>query len=70
MDSTLIQAEVIVELAKYANISDKVAEITEMAMRGEIDFNESFKRRIALLKGLDESILQDIRKKTSSYRRC
>lgn len=60
MDSTLIQAEVIVELAKRAGVGDKVHEITESAMRGEIDFSESFKRRIKLLKGLDESVLQEV----------
>lgn len=60
MDSTLIQTEVIVELAKYANVEKEVAEITESAMRGEIDFKESFKRRIKLLKGIDESVLDDI----------
>ena len=48
MDSTLIEAEVIDELAKEAGVGDQVSEITEAAMRGEIDFNESFKRRMAL----------------------
>jgi len=60
MDSTLIQAEVIDELAKVAGVGEQVAEITELAMRGEIDFSESFRRRMALLKGMDESVLQDI----------
>lgn len=60
MDSTLIEAEVIDELAKAAGVGDQVSEITESAMRGEIDFTESFKRRVALLKGLDESVLSDI----------
>lgn len=60
MDSTLIEAEVIDELAKEAGVGEQVAEITEAAMRGEIDFNESFKRRVALLEGLDESVLQGI----------
>ena len=60
MDSTLIEAEVIDELAKEAGVGDQVAEITEAAMRGEIDFTESFKRRMALLKGLDESVLERI----------
>lgn len=60
MDSTLIEAEVIDELAKRAGVGDQVSEITESAMRGEIDFTESFKRRVALLKGLDESVLEDI----------
>ncbi|MCW8890631.1 MAG: phosphoserine phosphatase SerB [Sedimenticola sp.] len=60
MDSTLIQVEVIDELAKAAGVGEAVAEITEAAMRGEIDFNESFRRRMALLKGLDESVLEGI----------
>lgn len=60
MDSTLIQTEVIVELAKKAGVGEKVDEITEAAMRGEIDFDESFKQRVALLKGLDESVMQEI----------
>ncbi len=62
MDSTLIQIEIIVELAKHANVGKEVQEITEAAMRGEIDFNESFKQRIALLKGLDECVLNQIAK--------
>lgn len=57
MDSTLIQAEVIVELAKLAGVGDKVNRITEAAMRGEIDFKESFRQRVALLKGLEEEKL-------------
>jgi len=60
MDSTLIEAEVIDELAKEAGVGDQVSEITEAAMRGEIDFNESFKRRMALLKGLDTTVLDQI----------
>lgn len=60
MDSTLIEAEVIDELAKAAGVGEQVSEITERAMRGELDFTESFKRRVALLKGLDESVLQGI----------
>ena len=60
MDSTLIQTECIDELAKKAGVGDKVAEITARAMRGEIDFKESFKERVALLKGLDVSVMQDI----------
>lgn len=60
MDSTLIEAEVIDELAKEAGVGEQVAEITEAAMRGEIDFTESFTRRMALLKGLDESVLERI----------
>lgn len=60
MDSTLIQTEVIVELAKYAGVEKEVHEITESAMRGEIDFKESFEQRIKLLKGIDESVLDEI----------
>ncbi|MBU2863691.1 phosphoserine phosphatase SerB [Reinekea forsetii] len=60
MDSTLIEAEVIDELAKAAGIGDQVAAITESAMQGDIDFQESFKQRMALLKGLDESVLAEI----------
>ncbi len=60
MDSTLIQVEVIDELAKAAGVGEQVAAITEQAMQGEIDFQQSFRSRMALLKGLDESVLQDI----------
>ncbi|MDG5800235.1 phosphoserine phosphatase SerB [Marinilabiliaceae bacterium ANBcel2] len=60
MDSTLIQTEVIDELAKKAGVYDKVSSITEKAMRGEIDFNQSFIERVKLLKGLDESVMRDI----------
>ena len=60
MDSTLIQAECIDELARRHGVYDKVAAITERAMRGEIDFKESFTERVALLKGLDVSVMQDI----------
>jgi phosphoserine phosphatase len=60
MDSTLIEAEVIDELAKAAGVGAQVIEITEAAMRGEIDFKQSFSRRMALLKGLDESVLEKI----------
>jgi len=60
MDSTLIQTEVIDELARVAGVGGQVATITEAAMRGELDFAESFRRRLALLKGLDESVLQGI----------
>lgn len=60
MDSTLIEAEVIDELAKRAGVGEQVAEITELAMQGKIDFSESFSQRMALLKGLDESVLADI----------
>ena len=60
MDSTLIQTEVIDELAERAGVGKQVREITERAMRGEIDFKESFTERVALLKGLDESVMKDI----------
>jgi len=60
MDSTLIEAEVIDELAKEAGVGEQVAEITEAAMRGELDFSQSFRRRVALLKGLDESVLETV----------
>ncbi len=60
MDSTLIETEVIDELAIRAGVGDQVKAITEAAMRGEIDFNESFRQRCALLKGLDVSVMQEI----------
>ena len=60
MDSTLIQTECIDELAERAGVGDQVRAITESAMRGEIDFKESFTQRVALLKGLDESVMKEI----------
>lgn len=60
MDSTLIETEVIDELAERAGVGEKVRAITESAMRGEIDFSESFKERVALLKGLDVSVMQEV----------
>lgn len=60
MDSTLIQTECIDELAIRAGVGDKVKAITASAMRGEIDFKESFTQRVALLKGLDVSVMQEI----------
>ena len=60
MDSTLIQTECIDELAERNGVGAEVRAITESAMRGEIDFRESFTRRVALLKGLDVSVMQDI----------
>ena len=60
MDSTLIEAEVIDELAAAAGVGEQVAEITERAMRGELDFTESFHERVALLKGLSGDVLQEI----------
>ncbi|MBI9111979.1 phosphoserine phosphatase SerB [Maridesulfovibrio ferrireducens] len=62
MDSTLIQAEVIDELAKAAGSGEVVSRITEAAMRGEIDFQESLRQRLATLKGLDEAVMEDIAK--------
>lgn len=60
MDSTLIETEVIDELAIRAGVGDQVKAITEAAMRGEIDFCESFRQRCALLKGLDVSVMHEI----------
>ncbi|MBQ4295737.1 MAG: phosphoserine phosphatase SerB, partial [Prevotella sp.] len=60
MDSTLIQTECIDELAERNGVGAEVRAITEQAMRGEIDFKESFTRRVALLKGLDVSVMQEI----------
>lgn len=60
MDSTLVHAECIDEMAERAGVGEQVKAITASAMRGEIDFKESFTRRVALLKGLDESVLEDI----------
>ena len=60
MDSTLIRTEVIDELADRAGVGPQVREITERAMRGEIDFRESFKERVALLKGLDVEVMENI----------
>ncbi len=60
MDSTLIETEVIDELAVRAGVGDQVKAITESAMRGEIDFSESFERRVALLKGLEISVMEEI----------
>lgn len=63
MDSTLIQTECIDELAERAGVGNQVREITERAMRGEIDFKESFTERVKLLKGLDAHVMQDIAEK-------
>lgn len=60
MDSTLIEAEVIDELAAEAGVGDQVSAITERAMRGELDFAASFRARVSLLKGLDESVLEKV----------
>ena len=60
MDSTLIETEVIDELAERTGVGDEVRAITASAMRGEIDFRESFTRRVALLKGLDVAVMDEI----------
>ena len=60
MDSTLIQGEAINELANHAGTGQQVDKITEAAMNGDIDFQESFTRRVALLKGLDEKVLAQV----------
>jgi phosphoserine phosphatase len=60
MDSTLIGAEVIDELAKRAGAGEEVSRITESAMRGEIDFKESLRRRVSTLEGLPESVLAEV----------
>lgn len=60
MDSTLIATEVIDELAMQAGIGEQVQSITEQAMRGELDFNQSFRQRMSLLKGLNVQVLEDI----------
>ena len=60
MDSTLIQCEVIDELAKHAGVGDRVVDITERAMRGELDFNASFTERLGLLNGLDAHVAHKV----------
>lgn len=60
MDSTLINIECIDEIADFVNVKPQVSEITEAAMRGEIDFETSLRRRIALLKGLEENALEHV----------
>jgi len=60
MDSTLISIECVDEIADFLNIKDKVSEITESAMRGEIDFNTSLKKRVSLLNGLDYAVLNRV----------
>jgi phosphoserine phosphatase len=61
VDSTLIQQEVIELLAKHAHQGEKVKAITDSAMRGEIDFEESLRARVALLAGLSETVISDVR---------
>jgi phosphoserine phosphatase len=60
MDSTLIEGEVIDELAKLAGVADEVMKVTESAMRGEIEFQQSFRRRVALLRGLPEARVREL----------
>ena len=60
MDSTLIKVEVIDELAKHAGVGEEVAQITELAMQGKLDFNQSFTKRMSLLVGLSDSVLNEI----------
>ena len=62
MDSTLIQCEVIDEIAKHNKVYDQVSKITEKAMKGEIDFNTSLKERVHLLKGTPLSYLENFKK--------
>lgn len=64
MDSTLTKSECIDELAERAGVGEEVKKITAMAMRGEIDFKESFTRRVALLKGLSAEVLEEVAKNT------
>lgn len=61
MDSTMITIECIDELADYAGIKPQIAEVTERAMRGELDFAQALKARVALLKGLDEAMIERCR---------
>ena len=61
MDSTLIQQEVIDEIAKHAGVVEEVSKITESAMRGEIDFVESLRRRVAMLRGTPSSVIDTVR---------
>lgn len=60
MDSTLVQAETIDQIAKHAGVMDKVSEITEAAMRGELDFKASLKRRVSMLEGLTRDQLEPV----------
>jgi phosphoserine phosphatase len=60
MDSTLIEGEVIDELARLAGVADQVVKVTEAAMRGEIEFQQSFRRRVGLLRGLKETQVREL----------
>lgn len=61
VDSTFLTQEVIELVAEHAGVRDRVEEITTAAMRGELDFAQSLRARVALLEGLDESVLQEVR---------
>ena len=69
MDSTLIEAEVIDQLAAAAGVGEQVAAITERAMQGELDFIQSFTERVALLEGLSGDVLEGIAQRPFYYRR-
>ena len=60
MDSTLITIECVDEIAAGVGLKDQVAEITEQSMRGELDFEQSLRKRVALLAGLDERVLEEV----------
>ena len=66
VDSTLIQDEVIELFAAHAGCEDEVAEVTARAMRGELDFEQSLHARVALLEGLDVSVVDKVRKEVDS----
>ena len=65
MDSTLIQQEVIDELARHAGVGEEVSQVTEAAMQGELDFSQSLRRRVALLEGMEESVLERVARELS-----
>jgi phosphoserine phosphatase len=62
MDSTLIQTEVVDELAELCGVGDKVKAVTERAMNGEIEFNQSLRERVSYFEGLEESVLENVAK--------
>ncbi|MCG7305159.1 phosphoserine phosphatase SerB [Pseudoglutamicibacter albus] len=65
VDSTLIEQEVIEMLAAHIGLEEQVAAVTERAMRGELDFEQSLRERVAVLKGLDAQTIEDVSKKTT-----
>ena len=69
MDSTLIRIEVIDELARAAGVGAEVARITERAMQGEMDYDESLRQRVGLLKGLDVAVLDELAAEPAAHRR-